>query len=298
MKTISIYTLIIITLLSLSFSSCLSLSDNNEVETEEEKIEKQKQNDWNIAREKNTIESYQYIKDKYPDDKDLIKMANLSIEEKLIWGKTIQKDTLEAYRNYIKEYPNGRWKNYAKREIEIIEEKQKEEEEQEYLKAKLSYTKESFNKFIQDYPKSDYAICAEVFLSFIEINEEIENTIGKKPVLEDDLEKLSNPYGFEKDVPYSLRALRIFQWINREETLVIAYDGDLESNVFHINLDKIDVSKIEENIDDVILLYNGDYKYESLSGRRLVPSFDLVLTDTGLWEIKIQILWNQGFCGK
>lgn len=92
---------------------------------------------WREAIEKNTVESFMdyinvvnlydgkyqeeaYKRIKYLEIKRDISVKELEIEKKL-WNKTLASNSIDAYYNYLKQYPRGRYKNQAEMNIKTLE---------------------------------------------------------------------------------------------------------------------------------------------------------------------------------
>ena len=97
--------------------------------------------------------SYKDILDKFKDFseyKDKLSNINeIQIEIK-VWNKLKSKNTSEAYKQYLKEYPNGIYINEAKKLCIIAE------DNEAWQKAQKKNTSKSYKEYIDKYPNGQY----------------------------------------------------------------------------------------------------------------------------------------------
>jgi len=73
---------------------------------------------WELAKNTNTFESYQYYLNEYPKGK-YNKVAE-SLQEQALWKESKSKNTVRAYNDYMSLYPNGKYDNDAKYERDNV----------------------------------------------------------------------------------------------------------------------------------------------------------------------------------
>ena len=75
---------------------------------------------WEIAKEKDTVESYHLIEKEYPGTgyADLARSRLRGLEESY-WKQVEETGTVEAYRRYLETYPEGRFAETAKLRIRL-----------------------------------------------------------------------------------------------------------------------------------------------------------------------------------
>lgn len=257
-------------------------------------IRQQEREEWEEVKKKDTLEDYKKFIEKYSPHGYYIDYAkeairNLEIDD---WRVAESENTIEAYEKFLEKWaPDGEYVNDAKEAIVKIEDEKKQAViEKEYLEIRESGDIAKLQAFIEKYPDSDYVDCAKLLIDLNKAKEKLEENVGKSIVIEDNTDKFSNPYAFNSKVAYVVSRLSIYQWISQEEALVTMHNyfngfTGYKSEVFHIRFKKVDPADIEDpnNILSVVLNYTGDYKYESLSGIRVVPSFNLLAIGSDVW---------------
>lgn len=247
------------------------------------------------AEQQNTIVGYEIFLNKYSkydaectrSAENAITRINQQVETKE-YTQTKNTNTIDGYEEFILKYPAGDHIEQAKRELEhlIAIGKQEEERiEKEIIENvyKIAFSKNSIEAleiFITECSDESYRGMATKRIATLKRIKQIEEQL--KVILHVDWTNynLSNPYGFNKNEAYAFFNVAIFQWLNSNEILVINYR--MSNEVFHFNIGSIDNSKLGNEIYDAIAIYSGSYEYNTNTARKIVSSFKLIMTNSGV----------------
>jgi len=123
--------------------------------------------DWEKAQRLNTIEAYQEFLRKYPNS-EFTSDAKKKMEI-LEWEKAKQDDTIKAYQEFLRKYPNSEFTSDAKKKIEILE----------WEKAKQDDTIEAYQEFLKKYPNSEFTSDAKKKMEILEWKKAKQNNTVK-----------------------------------------------------------------------------------------------------------------------
>lgn len=108
------------------------------------------------AYETKNVDSLNKFIQTYPLDTVYVKEA-IRIRNQIAFEKVKQENTIEAYQNYVENYPDAIQTYQAKQWLEINFAKNLQaKEENDYLLAKEENTLQSYSQFIEKYPSSKY----------------------------------------------------------------------------------------------------------------------------------------------
>ncbi len=108
------------------------------------------------AYETKNVDSLNKFIQTYPLDTVYVKEA-IRIRNQIAFEKVKQENTIEAYQNYVEQYPDAIQTYQAKQWLEINFAKNLQaKEENDYLLAKQENTLQSYSQFIEKYPSSKY----------------------------------------------------------------------------------------------------------------------------------------------
>jgi tetratricopeptide (TPR) repeat protein len=131
--------------------------------------------DWKYAESENSIAAYENYLKQYPQGK-FVDEARPSIE-KIYFEKAKAADTIEAYEEFLKRYAEGDFADKAHSKIEVIY----------FDQAKAANSVEACDDFLKRYPEGEYAYQARQIL------EEIYPSFSKDKVLK--IESISSIVG-------------------------------------------------------------------------------------------------------
>lgn len=113
---------------------------------------------WTNAKEINTEQSYKEYLTNYPDGK-YIQEAKQSMEQ-TFWTETKQENTEEAYSNFIAKYPDGFYTKEARKLLEPIY----------WERIKSGDTEDGYNAYLNKFPNGQYREQANISLKLSEAN--------------------------------------------------------------------------------------------------------------------------------
>lgn len=140
---------------------------------------------WINAEQVNTIDEYKKYLGTYPEGrhaqeaKDKLKAMGedtLSREDKILllakdealWMRTREKGTIKAYEEYLKQYPEGRHSEYAKKTVESLKDLEVEKKMLEKARDEVSWkvavatnTLAAYEEYLKLYPNGIYAAQAK-----------------------------------------------------------------------------------------------------------------------------------------
>ena len=125
----------------------------------EEDERKRQEAEYRPYQQQNTIEAYQEFIKKYPDNL-FVSEAKYSIEH-LVFAPFEQKDTIEGYRDFMKSYPANRNITRAVEKIDQLEFKQIEDTD----------TIAAYREFLRQKPRSNYIMLAQQRLQDLEFRD-------------------------------------------------------------------------------------------------------------------------------
>jgi hypothetical protein len=125
----------------------------------EEDERKRQEAEYRPYQQQNTIEAYQEFIKKYPDNL-FVSEAKCSIEH-LVFTPYEQKDTIEGYRDFMKSYPANRNITRAVEKIDQLEFKQIEDTD----------TIAAYREFLRQKPRSNYIMLAQQRLQDLEFRD-------------------------------------------------------------------------------------------------------------------------------
>ncbi len=104
---------------------------------------------WEKSVTRNTLEAYEQYIAKYPDGKHAA-FAMQKIEMEEAWQNALEEKTEKKYKEFIAKYPNSPYNEDANSNIQKIE------MEEAWQKALEEATETGYKKFIAEYPQSPY----------------------------------------------------------------------------------------------------------------------------------------------
>ncbi|MCK9321554.1 MAG: hypothetical protein M0P32_06090, partial [Bacteroidales bacterium] len=108
------------------------------------------------AYETKSVDSLNKFIQTYPLDTVYVKEA-IRIRNQIAFEIVKEQNTIEAYQNYVEQYPDAIQTYQAKQWLEInFAKKLQAQEENDYLLAKQENTLQSYSQFIEKYPSSKY----------------------------------------------------------------------------------------------------------------------------------------------
>jgi hypothetical protein len=125
----------------------------------EEDERKRQEAEYRPYQQQNTIEAYQEFIKKYPDNL-FVSEAKCSIEH-LVFAPYEQKDTIEGYRDFMKSYPANRNISRAVEKIDQLEFKEIEDTD----------TIAAYREFLRQKPRSNYIMLAQQRLQDLEFRD-------------------------------------------------------------------------------------------------------------------------------
>lgn len=112
--------------------------------------------EWDKTIAEDSIESYEFYIEKYPEGK-----MNVSAIEIIQWKKAVENNTLKAYKDYLEIYPDGKYKEVVNNNIEELIWIETTEQNHIY----------GYEKYLKDYPNGIYASDARTLIVKIEAEE-------------------------------------------------------------------------------------------------------------------------------
>lgn len=97
------------------------------------------------AKEINTINLYKLYLKEYPDGK--YRMIAIDSIESLVYKETINKNNVNSFRLYLDQFPNGKYRNAALAEIEKLT----------FVRTIKEGTRIAYNAYLREYPYGKYA---------------------------------------------------------------------------------------------------------------------------------------------
>ena len=120
-----------------------------------------------------SIDSLLKFVETYPNETIYVQEAKRIIDQ-FAFEIVTQKNTIEAYEEYVEKYPNAVQTIKAKQWIELNSTKlRQKEEEKAYRRAKEINTIKSYNEFITEFPNSKYINYAQDKINEFQYNENI-----------------------------------------------------------------------------------------------------------------------------
>lgn len=117
---------------------------------------------WLRAKEANTLDAYREYERRYPEGRYLAK-ARACIEE-FLWQEALQEHTIRSIQTYVQAYPQGRFLDNASREIEVLR-----RDDAPFQAVLRERTQESLTRFRTEFP--GHVRLAEAELAILDLAE-------------------------------------------------------------------------------------------------------------------------------
>ncbi|MCX7634635.1 MAG: hypothetical protein N2Z74_02690, partial [Syntrophales bacterium] len=112
------------------------------------------------------------------------RQQEVSDEERSLWEKVSRAHTVQAYREYLTRYPQGRFQSTARAQIQVIEAREEQERDLEYWgRIKDSKDPVRFDEYLQRFPKGLFAETAAITAQRLRASATVAATLAEEDAL-------------------------------------------------------------------------------------------------------------------